>query len=111
MSARGGSAAPAADGTRLGATPPEATPAELAATLRALVERVERLEAELDALRGASVAPEVPEDVVIAVSAAVAAFLGHRAKVKQVHYRTGQAWAQQGRAVVQGHHNIHDRSR
>ena len=39
--------------------------------------------------------------------AAVAAFLGHRAKVKQVHYRTGQAWAQQGRVAIQGHQIIH----
>jgi methylmalonyl-CoA carboxyltransferase large subunit len=87
------------------------TPAELAATMRALEDRVLALEAELAALRERMSEPPVPDDVVVAVSAAVAAFLGHRAKVKQVHYRTGQAWAQQGRAVVQGHHNIHDRSR
>ena len=43
----------------------------------------------------------------IAISAAVAAYLGHRAKVKQVHYRTGATWAQQGRAVVQGRHDTH----
>ena len=84
---------------------------ELLAAVRALTERVERLEAEVASLRAETGTPEIPEDVVVAISAAVAAFLGHRAKVKQVHYRTGQAWAQQGRAVVQGHHNIHDRSR
>ena len=43
----------------------------------------------------------------IAISAAVAAYLGHRAKVKQMHYRTGAAYAQQGRAVVQGRHDTH----
>ena len=37
--------------------------------------------------------------------------LKNRAKVKKVHYRTGQAYAQQGRVVVQGHHNIHNRAR
>ena len=49
----------------------------------------------------------IPEEVVIAISAAVAAFLGHRAKVTQMHYRTGAAYAQQGRAVVQGRHDTH----
>ena len=44
----------------------------------------------------------------IAISAAVAAFLGHRAKIKQMHYRTGAAYAQQGRAaVVQARHVTH----
>lgn len=81
--------------------------AELLAAVRALSARVEHLEAELESLRRRQPADHVPEDVVVAISAAVAAFLGHRAKVKQVHYRTGQAWAQQGKAVVQGHHNVH----
>ncbi len=43
----------------------------------------------------------------IAISAAVAAFFGHRAKIKQMHYRTGAAYAQQGRAVVQAAHDTH----
>lgn len=83
----------------------EPTTEELLEAVRALTERVESLEAEL--ARGHHTKAGVPDDVAIAISAAVAAFLGHRAKVKQVHYRTGQAWAQQGRAVVQGRHNIH----
>ncbi len=87
-----------------GPTAAEPTTGELLAAVRALTERVERLEAEL-AVVEAQQPPVVPEDVVLAVSAAIAAFFGHRAKVKQVHYRTGQAWAQQGRVVVQGQHN------
>ncbi len=86
---------------------PDPTAGELLAAVRALTDRVEQLESELAALRAITPAPEVSEDVVVAISAAVAAFLGHRAKVKQVHYRTGAAYAQQGRAVVQGRHNIH----
>lgn len=80
------------------------TVAELLEAVRTLSARVEHLEAELQEARAAA---PVPEDVLVAISAAVAAFLGHRAKVKQVHYRTGAAWAQQGRAVVQGRHDIH----
>ena len=78
--------------------------AELLAAVRSLSERVAQLEAELAQRREQN--PGVPEDVAIAISAAVAAFLGHRAKIKQMHYRTGQAYAQQGRVVVQAHHTI-----
>ena len=78
--------------------------AELVEAVRSLSERVAQLEAELAQRRAQN--PGLPEDVAIAISAAVAAFLGHRAKIKQMHYRTGQAWAQQGRVVVQAHHNI-----
>ena len=77
---------------------------ELVDAVRSLSERVAQLEAELAHRREQN--PGVPDDVAIAISAAVAAFLGHRAKIKQMHYRTGQAYAQQGRVVVQAHHNI-----
>lgn len=78
--------------------------ADVLDAVQALAERVAHLEAVVAEQHPP---PEVPEDVVIAISAAVAAFLGHRAKVKQVHYRTGAAYAQQGRAVVQGRHYVH----
>jgi len=83
---------------------PQPTVAELLDVVRSLSERVEQLEA---LVARQPPAPHVPEDVVVAISAAVAAFLGHRAKVKQVHYRTGAAYAQQGRAVVQGRHHVY----
>ena len=82
------------------------TERELLAAVRALTERVERLEAELATVRERQ-EQDVPEDVILAISAAVASYLGLRAKVKQVHFRTGQAWAQQGRVAVQGHRIIH----
>lgn len=77
--------------------------AELLAAVKALTARVESLEGELAIMRANT---PVPEDVVVAISAAVAAYLGHRAKVTRVHYRTGRAWAQQGRVAVQGTHHI-----
>ena len=83
--------------------PVEQTVADLLETVRAHTERVTQLEASLQEQEAAG----IPEEVVIAISAAVAAFLGHRAKVKQLHYRTGAAYAQQGRAVVQGRHDTH----
>ena len=86
---------------------PQPTLAELLATVQQLAARVEQLEGELASVRAELPPREVPEDVVVAVSAAVAAFLGHRAKLKQVRYRSGQAWTQQGRAAVQGHRIMH----
>jgi methylmalonyl-CoA carboxyltransferase large subunit len=81
---------------------------ELLATVQALAARVSVLEKELAIVRDAVPEREQPEEVVVAISAAVAAFLGHRAKVKQIHYRGGTAWTQQGRVAVQGH-NIRGR--
>jgi len=86
-----------------GRPPIEQTLAELVDAVRALTERVSHLEQSVHEQEAAG----VPEEVVLAISAALAAYLGHRAKVKQVHYRTGAAYAQQGRAVVQGRHDTH----
>lgn len=81
--------------------------AELLETVRALSHRVEHLEAELASVRASVPEPEVPEDVVIAISAAVAAFLGHRARLTAVHFRSGHAWSQQGRDAVHHHTVVH----
>ena len=78
-------------------------PAEVVAELKALVvelaARVQKLEEE-----AAQRHPEVSENVLLAISAACAAYLGQRAKVKQVHLRRGGAWATQGLATVQQQH-------
>lgn len=80
----------------------------MSAQVGALSVRVEALESELSMVRADLPAAEVPDEVIIAISAAVAAFLGHRARLKQVRYRTGgDAWTQQGRAAVQRRDVIH----
>jgi methylmalonyl-CoA carboxyltransferase large subunit len=77
--------------------------AELKAHLAALEARVQTLDDQA-ALRN----PEVSEDVLLAISAACAAYLGKRAVVKQVRLRRAGGWASQGRASVQGSHaNLH----
>jgi methylmalonyl-CoA carboxyltransferase large subunit len=80
---------------------------DLLETVRTLTARVAALEEELADVRADIPPREVPPEVVVAISAAVAAFLGHRARLKQVHYRTGAAWTQQGRAAVQRRHVTH----
>jgi methylmalonyl-CoA carboxyltransferase large subunit len=52
---------------------------------------------------------EVSPDTILVLSAAVAAFLGKRARVRSarlVRSAPSNAWAQQGRAFVQGSHNL-----
>lgn len=77
--------------------------AELKAHLLKLEARVQTLDDE-----AARRHPEVSEDVLLAISAAVAAYLGKRATVKQVHLHRAGGWASQGRASVQqSHGNLH----
>lgn len=76
---------------------------ELLSEVRTLNERIGNLEEQLADVKR-QVDEDIPEDVVMAISAAVAAFLGHKARIKHIHYRRGQAWAQQGRVAVQGRH-------
>lgn len=75
------------------------TVAELKALVAELSARVQTLEEQ-----AAQRHPEVSEEVLLAISAACAAYLGKRATVKQVHLRRGGGWASQGRAAAQQSH-------
>jgi methylmalonyl-CoA carboxyltransferase 12S subunit len=75
--------------------------AELKAHLAELEARVQTLDDQ-----AAQRHPEVSEDVLVAISAACAAYLGKRAVVRQVRLRRANGWASQGRASVQGSHTI-----
>lgn len=75
------------------------TVAELKALVAELAARVQTLEEQ-----AAERHPEVSEDVLLAISAACAAYLGKRATIKQVHLGRGSTWASQGRAAAQQSH-------
>ena len=75
---------------------------QLSAQVAALTERLDSLEREVRERADA----EVSEDVLLAISAAVAAYLGNRATVKQVHLRRGGGWATQGRSAIQQSHAV-----
>jgi methylmalonyl-CoA carboxyltransferase large subunit len=49
---------------------------------------------------------EVSEEVMLAISAAVAAYLGKRARIRAVRLARTGAWAQQGRVFIQASHRI-----
>ena len=82
---------------------------ELRAQIAELSKRLARLES------GESVevseAPEtaravLTEDEMLAVSAAIAAYLGVRAHIRQIRLVSTSAWAQQGRVSIQASHSL-----
>jgi methylmalonyl-CoA carboxyltransferase large subunit len=106
-----------------------AEPADVAAALDALRrevarlgERVAALEAaggrgQESAVRGQQQEPALPppdrapaegvsEEVVLVISAAVAAFLRKRPRIRQVRLLGSAAWAQQGRVTIQASHAL-----
>lgn len=79
--------------------------ANLQAWVQDLSARLEHVEAELRATREHQ---EISEQTLLAISAAVAAYLGKRAKVKHVHFagKADSSWASQGRSHIQQSHVI-----
>jgi len=57
----------------------------------------------------ASIAVEagITEEEVLAISAALAAWLGVHAHIRQIRLIRSGAWAQQGRASIQASHGLH----
>lgn len=91
------------------------------AQLQALSARVEKLEAaglpqssaEAPVQAAATPAeppapekPEISEEELIAMSAAIAAYLGVRVRIKQIRLLSSHAWAQQGRVSIQASHKF-----
>jgi methylmalonyl-CoA carboxyltransferase 12S subunit len=86
---------------------------DLTATLEALRqelarlgERVAALEAAAGVKAAAPASEEIPEEVVLVISAAVAAFLGKKAPIRQIRVLGSGAWAHQGRVTVQASHRL-----
>ncbi|RLP10071.1 hypothetical protein [Propionibacterium australiense] len=66
-----------------------------------LNKRLSALEAEVSALKAAS--PGIPEDVLVAISAAVSAYLGNDGSVQAVRFTPSPTWNSQGRKALQNH--------
>lgn len=73
---------------------------ELEQLIKELQSRVTQLEAEVQDLKLRS-DQEIPEDVLMAISPAVSAFLGNKGRVRAVHFSRHRTWAAQGRQAVQ----------
>lgn len=79
--------------------------AEMRAEIASLALRVSTL--ELAAAKLAARPAPVSEEDMIAISAAVAAFLGVRARIRQVRLVHSSAWAQVGRMGTHASHHTH----
>ncbi len=94
---------------------------QLRRELAALTERLAKLEtpappsapaaspapASAPASAKAEAAPEISEEELVAISAAIAAYLGVRAHIRQIRLISSPAWAQQGRVSIQASHRLH----
>ena len=97
-------------------TTPPTDLARIADALEALRREVARLGERVAALEGArgTSAPAAPapaaeglsEEVVLVISAAIAAYLGKRPHIRQIRLLRSDAWAQQGRATIQASHAL-----
>ena len=74
---------------------------ELRDAVAALTEQVADLQEKVAKLEAQQ---EIPEADLIAIGAAVAAFFGHKAKIRAIRYGTQNRWAAASRA------RVHDRS-
>ena len=77
--------------------------------LSRLADRVDALEARLNrpAAPGQSVSASGPdEELLAAISAAVAAYLGCKPHIRQVRLVGSTSWVQYGRLTIQASHNI-----
>lgn len=83
----------------------------LRAEVARLSERVAALETGAGAAtkpskRPTTVAEGISEEQVIAVSAAVAAYLGLKPRIRQIRLLRSAGWAQQGRLTIQASHRL-----
>lgn len=83
------------------------TNAELLELVKSLTERIEGLEVKIKSLEVHS--KDVPEEVMVAIAAAVAAYLGHRAKRHQPHFTTTPGWQASTRRSQLSHHPLYTR--
>lgn len=80
--------------------------AQLKQMISALTERLASMEGAVKAPASAPAGEQISEETLLAIAAAVAAYLGHKPKIKQVRLiRSGQ-WAQEGRVSIQASHRI-----
>jgi methylmalonyl-CoA carboxyltransferase large subunit len=85
---------------------------QMRSDLAKLAARLERLEngsaavVEPDASAPA-VEEGISEEILLVISAAIAAYLGERVHIRQIRLISSPAWAQVGRASVQASHHVH----
>lgn len=101
----------------------ETIPHELLVILEDLQKAVSELSARVATLEGASVSPEpavaepnppaaparetITDEELLAISGALAAYLGVRVHIRQIRLISSRAWASEGRVSIQASHRLH----
>ncbi len=86
--------------------------AEALEALRREVARLNERVAALEARVGPAHPPqpvateELSEEILLVLSAAIAAYLGKKAPIRQIRLLRSDAWAQQGRTTIQASHAL-----
>ena len=75
-------------------------------TLHELQSQMAEIAARIALLEKQDVAGEITEEELLAVSAAIGAFLGVRPHIRQIRLIGTSAWAQQGRVSIQASHML-----
>ena len=79
--------------------------AELLEMVKALTDKVTAMEVEIKQLRLLNA--DVPEETMVAIAAAVAAYLGHRAQRRVRHFNRSTQWLSQTRRAQHVHAPLH----
>ena len=79
---------------------------ELQEQVQALTERLTSVEAQLAALNSDK---KIPEEHLVVIGAAIAAYMGHKAKVRAVRFRHQESWAAAARTRVHNRSVPHNR--
>ena len=85
---------------------------EILSSLRNLEEEVGRLSQRVAALEARHEPHQevVDEALILTISAAVAAYLGLKPRIRQIRLVSNPQWVQQGRATIQASHELASRS-
>ena len=101
----------------------ETIPHELLVILEDLQKAVSELSARVEKLEHASISPEpvvavpkapaaparetITDEELLAISGALAAYLGVRVHIRQIRLISSRAWASEGRVSIQASHRLH----
>jgi methylmalonyl-CoA carboxyltransferase 12S subunit len=104
----------------------ETIPRELASAIEDLKKELVALSERVAKLEYPTVAPavlppaekeptpdtaEITEEELLAISGALAAYLGVRVHIRQIRLISSSAWAQVGRVFIQASHHLHTQER
>ena len=80
---------------------------ELRELVKGLYDKIDGLELRINKLELLS--KDVPEDVVVAIAAAVAAYLGEKATRRQPRYASSRNWVANAKVAQHVHHPLYSR--